>query len=75
MLGAFLRQLKPALIIVATILLSILIGALAFYFTGQTLNVMTLGGIALAGLLGSVAKGVLHRSHVPTLIVPLAESD
>ena len=46
--GAFLRQFKPALIIVATILLSILIGALAFYFTGQTLNVMTLGGIALA---------------------------
>ncbi|MBC8350659.1 MAG: efflux RND transporter permease subunit [Planctomycetes bacterium] len=46
--GAFLRQLKPALIIVATILLSILVGALAFYFTGQTLNVMTLGGIALA---------------------------
>ncbi|HJN08971.1 MAG TPA: efflux RND transporter permease subunit [Pirellulaceae bacterium] len=46
--GAFLRQIRPTLIIVATILLSILIGALAFYFTGQTLNVMTLGGIALA---------------------------
>ena len=46
--GAFLRQFKPALIIVATIVLSILVGALAFYFTGQTLNVMTLGGIALA---------------------------
>jgi multidrug efflux pump subunit AcrB len=46
--GAFLRQIRPALIIVATILLSILVGALAFYFTGQTLNVMTLGGIALA---------------------------
>ncbi len=45
---AFLRQVKPALIIVATILLSILVGALAFFFTGQTLNVMTLGGIALA---------------------------
>lgn len=45
---AFLRQIKPALIIVATILLSILVGALAFFFTGQTLNVMTLGGIALA---------------------------
>ena len=46
--GAFLRQFKPTLIIVATILLSILIGALAFYFTGHTINVMTLGGIALA---------------------------
>jgi len=25
--------------------------------------------------LGTVAKSVLHRSHVPTLIVPLAETD
>ena len=25
--------------------------------------------------LGSVARSVLHRSHVPTLIVPLAETD
>jgi len=46
--GAFLRQFKPTLIIVLTILLSILIGALAFYFTGHSINVMTLGGIALA---------------------------
>ena len=46
--GGFLRQFRPTLIIVATILLSILIGALAFYFTGHTINVMTLGGIALA---------------------------
>lgn len=44
----FLRQWKPTVIIVATILLSILIGALAFYFTGHSINVMTLGGIALA---------------------------
>ncbi len=29
-------------------MLSILIGALAFYFTGHTINVMTLGGLALA---------------------------
>jgi multidrug efflux pump subunit AcrB len=46
--GISLRRFKPTLIIVATILLSILIGALAFYFTGHTINVMTLGGIALA---------------------------
>ena len=46
--GVFLRQFKPTLIIVLTIVLSILIGALAFYFTGHTINVMTLGGIALA---------------------------
>ncbi|MBP90810.1 MAG: acriflavine resistance protein B [Planctomycetaceae bacterium] len=46
--GGFLRQFKPTLIIVASILLSILVGALLFYFTGHTINVMTLGGIALA---------------------------
>ncbi len=44
----FLRRLLPTLIIVAVILLAILIGGLGFAFTGQTINVMTLGGIALA---------------------------
>lgn len=44
----FLRRILPTAIIVATIGLSILIGALGFAFTGQTINVMTLGGIALA---------------------------
>ncbi len=45
---AFLRRLLPALVIVATILFAILIGALGFAFSGQTINVMTIGGIALA---------------------------
>lgn len=44
----FLRRLMPTIIIVSTIVLAILIGALGFAFTGQTINVMTLGGIALA---------------------------
>ncbi|MEO1527216.1 MAG: efflux RND transporter permease subunit [Planctomycetota bacterium] len=44
----FLQRLLPAVIIVSTILFAILIGALGFAFTGQTINVMTLGGIALA---------------------------
>lgn len=44
----FLRRLLPTVIIVSTILLAILIGALGFAFSGQTINVMTLGGIALA---------------------------
>ena len=44
----FLRRFLPTVIIVATILLAILIGGLGFAFTGQTINVMTLGGIALA---------------------------
>ena len=44
----FLRSLLPTVVIVSTIMLAILIGALGFAFTGQTINVMTLGGIALA---------------------------
>ncbi|MEM8734334.1 MAG: efflux RND transporter permease subunit [Planctomycetota bacterium] len=44
----FLRRLMPTLIVVSTILFAILIGALGFAFTGQTINVMTLGGLALA---------------------------
>lgn len=44
----FLRRFLPTLIIISVILLAILIGGLGFAFTGQTINVMTLGGIALA---------------------------
>lgn len=44
----FLRRVLPTVVIVSTILLAIMIGGLGFGFTGQTINVMTLGGIALA---------------------------
>lgn len=44
----FLRRVLPTIIIVTTIALAVLIGALGFAFTGQTINVMTLGGLALA---------------------------
>ncbi|MEM8669933.1 MAG: efflux RND transporter permease subunit [Planctomycetota bacterium] len=44
----FLRRIVPTFVILATIGLAVLIGALGFSFTGQTINVMTLGGIALA---------------------------
>ncbi len=44
----FLRQLLPTVAITGTILLSMMIGGLGFCFTGNTVNVMTLGGIALA---------------------------
>ncbi|MEM7474973.1 MAG: efflux RND transporter permease subunit [Planctomycetota bacterium] len=44
----FLRRILPSLIVVATILFAVLIGALGFGFSGQTINVMTLGGLALA---------------------------
>lgn len=44
----FLRRILPTVVIVSMIVLAILIGGLGFAFTGQTINVMTLGGIALA---------------------------
>lgn len=44
----FLRRFLPSVVIVSTIVLAILIGGLGFAFTGQTINVMTLGGLALA---------------------------
>ncbi len=44
----FLRRIVPTLVIVSMIGLSVLIGALGFAFTGNTINVMTLGGLALA---------------------------
>ncbi len=44
----FLRRLLPTVAIVSTIVLSMLVGGLGFWFTGNTVNVMTLGGVALA---------------------------
>ncbi len=46
--AVFLKRLLPTIAIVSVIVLSMLIGGLGFYFTGNTINVMTLGGIALA---------------------------
>jgi multidrug efflux pump subunit AcrB len=44
----FLREFKPTLAVVLTIPFSLVIGMLGFTWTGQTINVMTLGGLALA---------------------------
>ncbi len=45
---AFLRKLRPALAILLMLPLALLTGILGFFFTGETINVMTLGGLALA---------------------------
>lgn len=55
--AAFLRSLLPTIAIVAVLFLSILIGGLGFAFSGETVNVMTLGGIALA--IGTVVDGAI----------------
>ena len=46
--AAFLRRLLPTLAILLVIALSMLIGGLGFALSGETINVMTLGGISLA---------------------------
>ncbi len=53
--AVFLRSVLPTLAILAVLMLSILIGGLGFAFTGNSINVMTLGGIALA--VGTVVDG------------------
>lgn len=45
---AFLRQIRASIAVLLVIPLSLLIGTLGFYFTGHTLNIMTIGGLALA---------------------------
>ena len=46
--AVFLRRVLPTIAIVGVMFLSMLIGGFGFYFTGNTINVMTLGGVALA---------------------------
>jgi CzcA family heavy metal efflux pump len=47
-IALFLRKFMASLAVLLTLPLAIIIGMLGFYFTGNTINVMTLGGIALA---------------------------
>jgi multidrug efflux pump subunit AcrB len=44
----FLRDLRSAVIVVLTIPFALLAGVVGLWLTGQTINVMTLGGLALA---------------------------
>ncbi len=44
----FLKRLLPSIAVLITMPLALVVGMLGFYFSGHTINVMTLGGIALA---------------------------
>jgi CzcA family heavy metal efflux pump len=61
----FLGDKRSALIVVITIPLALLTGATFLYLTGQTINIMTLGGLALSvGILvdeGTVTIENIHR--------------
>src|SRR3954447_8986744 len=60
----FLRDLRSALIVVITIPFSILAAVVCLWLTGQTINIMTLGGLALAvGVLVDEATVEIENIH------------
>ena len=60
----FLRDLRSSLIVVITIPVSILIGVLLLDLFGQTINIMTLSGLALAiGILVDQATVTIENIH------------
>ncbi len=60
----FLRDSRSALIVVLTIPLALLTGVTFLYLAGQTLNIMTLGGLALSvGILVDMATVTIENIH------------
>jgi multidrug efflux pump subunit AcrB len=65
MILLFLRDWRSAFIVVINIPLSLLSAVLALWITGQTVNIMTLGGLALAvGILVDEATVCIENIHV-----------
>jgi multidrug efflux pump subunit AcrB len=61
----FLRDWRSALVVVVNIPISLMSGVLALWIGGQTINLMTLGGLALAvGILVDEATVCLENIHV-----------
>src|SRR5262245_61551438 len=60
----FLRDIRSALIVVMTIPFAILAGIVGLWLTGQTINIMTLGGLALAiGILVEESTVAIENIH------------
>src|SRR5579872_7232245 len=60
----FLRDFRSALIVIMTIPLALLSAATALYLCGQTVNIMTLGGLALSvGILVDEATVTIENIH------------
>jgi multidrug efflux pump subunit AcrB len=65
MILLFLRDARSAMIVIVNIPLSLMAGIFALWLTGQTVNIMTLGGLALAvGILVDNATVCLENIHV-----------
>jgi multidrug efflux pump subunit AcrB len=61
----FLRDWRSALIVIVNIPLSLMAAVLALWISGQTVNIMTLGGLALAvGILVDEATVTIENIHV-----------
>lgn len=61
----FLRNWRSALVVIVNIPISLMCGVLALWISGQTINLMTLGGLALAvGILVDEATVCLENIHV-----------
>jgi multidrug efflux pump subunit AcrB len=64
MVFVFLRDWRSVVVVVLTIPISLLGAVVALWLTGQTLNLMTLGGLALAvGILVDEATVVMENIH------------
>jgi multidrug efflux pump subunit AcrB len=64
MVLVFLRDLRSSLIVIVTIPFSILSAVVCLWLTGQTINIMTLGGLALAvGVLVDEATVSIESIH------------
>lgn len=60
----FLRDIRSALIVVTSIPFALLFAVVALWLTGQTINIMTLGGLALAiGILVDEATVTIENIH------------
>jgi multidrug efflux pump subunit AcrB len=60
----FLRDTRSALVVIMTIPLALLSAATALYLCGQTINIMTLGGLALSvGILVDEATVTIENIH------------
>lgn len=64
MILLFLRDIRSAVIVVITIPLALLTSVVCLYLSGQTINIMTLGGLALAvGILVDEATVTVENIH------------
>jgi multidrug efflux pump subunit AcrB len=60
----FLRDIRGALIVIATIPLALLASIVGLWITGQTINIMTLGGLTLAiGILVDESTVAIENMH------------